>query len=265
MLGSGSSGNAMLIECDDSRILIDCGFGTRTIAQRLKTIAVDPASIEACFVTHEHTDHVRGAGSAAKRWGWQVYATPGTAKARALRETRVHRVCGGDATTLARVTVTATTTPHDARESVGFVVESRSTGARVGLFYDIGHVSAAIASACAGVDMLVLESNHDDDMLRNGPYPRWLQARIAAPTGHLSNHDSAAFARETTTRGLQHLILAHLSEKNNSPAVAMTTMRGALRKTAFRGTLTPARQDAVVGPFALGGRRAEAPLQYALF
>ncbi|HVX39060.1 MAG TPA: MBL fold metallo-hydrolase [Gemmatimonadaceae bacterium] len=264
MLGSGSSGNAILIECDGSRILIDCGFGTRTLAGRLKTIDVAPESIDACFVTHEHTDHVKGAGAAAKKWGWGVYATRGTAKARELSETAVHAIRGGETVELSRLTVTATATPHDANESVGYVVESRSTGARTGLFYDIGHVSRAIADACAGLDMLVLESNHDDDMLRNGPYPRWLQMRIACATGHLSNADSGAFARETVTPGLQHLVLAHLSENCNTPEVALANMRGAVKRTAFTGTVTAAKQDYVVGPFVLGGRKRDAPIQYSL-
>lgn len=265
MLGSGSSGNAILVECDGSRILIDCGFGTRTLAGRLEAIDVEPASIEACFVTHEHTDHVKGAGAAAKRWGWGVYATRGTAQARELSETAVHTINAGETVELTRLTVTATATPHDANESVGYVMESRSTGARTGLFYDIGHVSRAIADACQGLDMLVLESNHDDEMLRNGPYPKWLQMRIACPTGHLSNADSGAFARETATRDLQHLVLAHLSENCNTPEVALANMRGAVRRTAFKGTVTAAKQDAVVGPFALTGRKAESPVQYALF
>lgn len=265
MLGSGSSGNAILIECDGSRILIDCGFGVRTIAQRLKTIGVAPESIESCFVTHEHTDHVKGAGAAAKKWGWGVFATPGTAKARALRKTPVQLIDPGMTIEFDRMTVTSTPTPHDARQSVGFVVESRSTGARAGLFYDIGHVSRSIAEACEHLDILVLESNHDDDMLRNGPYPRWLQKRIACATGHLSNRDAGLFARDAVTRELNHLVLAHLSEQNNTERAAMQSMRSALARSRFSGTLSAAKQDSVVGPFLPGSQRAEQPLQYALF
>jgi phosphoribosyl 1,2-cyclic phosphodiesterase len=266
-LGSGSTGNAMLVECDGSRVLIDCGFGTRTLAGRLKVIGVAPESVDACVVTHEHSDHVRGAGAAAKRWGWRIYATPGTVRASggALTGARVHRFKPGESVEFARMTVASTPTPHDANQSVGFVVTSRSTGARAGLFYDIGHVSRAIADACDALDILVLESNHDDDMLRNGPYPRWLQARIACPTGHLSNHDSGVFARDVVTRHLNHLVLAHLSQHCNTPRVALTSMRGALARSRFRGTLTAAKQDAVVGPFTPGAARAEQPIQYALF
>lgn len=265
MLGSGSSGNAILVECDGSRILIDCGFGTRTLAGRLKTIGVEPVSIEGCLITHEHSDHVKGAGAAAKKWGWGVFATPGTAKARELARTPVHLFDPGMTIEFDRVRVTSTATPHDANQSVGFVVESRSTGARAGLFYDIGHVSADIAAACERLDILVLESNHDIDMLRNGPYPPWLQARIASKTGHLSNRDAGLFGRDAVTRETNHLVLAHLSDKNNTPDVALTNMRGALRRTRFKGSITAAQQDSVVGPFTPGAARAEAPIQYGLF
>jgi phosphoribosyl 1,2-cyclic phosphodiesterase len=265
MLGSGSSGNAVLIECDGSRILIDCGFGTRTLAGRLKSIGVEPESIEGCLVTHEHSDHVKGAGAAAKKWGWGVFATPGTSKAPELAETPVHLFDPGVTIEFERMTVKTAATPHDANQSVGFVVESRSTGARAGLFYDIGHVSTTIADACERLDMLVLESNHDVEMLRNGPYARWLQMRIAGRTGHLSNRDAGLFAREAVTREMNHLILAHLSENCNTAHVALENMRGALGRTRFKGTVTAAQQDSVVGPFTPGAARAEAPVQYALF
>jgi len=265
MLGSGSSGNAILVECDGSRILIDCGFGTRTLSGRLKPLGIDPRSIEGCLITHEHSDHVRGAGAAAKRWGWGVFATPGTALAPELAKTTVHTFEPGMTVEFARMTVASVPTPHDANQSVGFVVTSRSSGARAGLFYDIGHVSRAIASACECLDILVLESNHDEELLRNGPYPRWLQARIASKIGHLSNHDAGAFARTAVTRELNHLVLAHLSEQNNTPRVALSAMKGAIARTRFRGGVTAAKQDVVLGPFTPGSKRAEQPLQYALF
>lgn len=267
ILGSGSGGNAILIECDGSRMLIDCGFGTRILAARLKTIGVDPTSIDCCLVTHEHYDHVKGAGAAAKRWGWRVYATAGTAKARALVKTatQVHTFRPGATLEFQRMTVTTTAIPHDANEPVGFVVTSRSTGARAGLFYDLGHVSQAIATACKSLDILVLESNHDDAMLQNGSYPPWLKARIASRVGHLSNRAAGAFVRATITRDLSHVVLAHLSEDNNAPKVALASMRSALARTRFRGTVTVAKQDMVVGPFTPSGSRAEQPLQYSLF
>jgi phosphoribosyl 1,2-cyclic phosphodiesterase len=264
MLGSGSAGNAALVECDGARIIIDVGFGPRTLAGRLKAIGVDPRSIDACLITHEHGDHVKGAGAAARRWGWQVHATAGTARARELAETRVHTFEPGATLEFPRMHVATIATPHDANQSVGFVVTSRSTGARAALFYDIGHASDEIAATCRDVDILVLESNHDDEMLRNGPYPRWLQARIASSTGHLSNRGAGTLARASATRTMNHLVLAHLSERCNAQGVALASMRAALRGTRFRGDVTAAEQGAVVGPFVPGANRVEPPMQYAL-
>jgi len=264
MLGSGSSGNAVLLECDGSRLLIDCGFGTRTLAGRLRAIGVAPESIEGCLLTHEHNDHVKGAAAAAKRWGWGIYATPGTRLAPELAETPVHVFQPGMSMDFPRMTVSTTSTPHDANQSVGFVITSRSTGARAGLFYDIGHVSRGVAQACDKLDILVLESNHDDHLLQNGPYPRWLQRRIASRVGHLSNSAAGEFARASLGRDVRHLVLAHLSENCNTPSVAMDSMRDALKGSRFRGALTAAKQDAVVGPFVPSATRAEPPVQYAL-
>jgi len=265
MLGSGSNGNAILIECDGSRLLVDCGFGTRTLAARLRTIGVAPESIDGCLLTHEHHDHLKGAAAAARRWGWGIYATPGTARAHELRKTPVLTFEAGMTLDFPRMTVAATATSHDANDSVGFVVTGRSTGARAGLFYDLGCVTRRVAKACEFLDILVLESNHDDEMLRYGPYPPFLQARIASRVGHLSNREAARFARTAITREVNHLVLAHLSENCNTPGVALEGMRAAVGGTRFRGTITAAKQDAVVGPFVPGARRAEAPTQYSLF
>lgn len=265
MLGSGSNGNAVLVECDGSRLLIDCGFGTRTLAGRLKAIGVAPESIDGCLITHEHHDHIRGAGAAAKRWGWGIYATRGTSKARELLGASVQLFTAGMTLDFPRMRIMTTRTPHDADESVGFVVESISTGARAGLFYDMGHVTRGIARACESLDILVLESNHDDDMLAHGPYPRFLQKRIASRFGHLSNYEASDFARRSVKRGLNHIVLAHLSENCNTPSVALAAMQGAVAQTTFKGTVSAAKQDSVVGPFTPGAMRAEAPTQYSLF
>jgi phosphoribosyl 1,2-cyclic phosphodiesterase len=265
VLGSGSRGNAVLVDCDGSRMLVDCGYGTRTLASRLKAIDVKPESIDGCLITHEHTDHVSGAAAAAKRWGWSLYATAGTASAAELTGKHVNLFEPGTTIDFPCMTVTSTRIPHDATEPVGFVIESRSTGARAGLFYDIGYVTRRIAKACESLDILVIESNHDEDMLRYGPYTPALKRRIASRFGHLSNPEAGRFAREMVTRDLKHVVLAHLSEENNSPEVATTSMRGAMARTRFKGTITAAQQDAVVGPFVPNATRAEKPLQYALF
>lgn len=263
VLGTGSCGNAVLLESDGTRLLVDAGFGPRTLARRMKLAGVDAASVAACVVTHDHSDHCSGVGKAAQRWGWQVFATDGTAQAIDAEATRVTTFASGETLRVGAFEVEAVATPHDATEPVGVLVTAVSTGARAGICYDIGHVSDGVRTLCQSVDVLVLEANHDEGMLWAGPYPRWLCARIASSTGHLSNRAAASVARDSVTPQLAHLVLAHLSETNNSPALADRAVRSALRKTAFQGKLSTAHQDSVAGPFTPRGftSRSAPPLQ----
>jgi phosphoribosyl 1,2-cyclic phosphodiesterase len=261
-LGSGSSGNAILVECDDERILIDCGFGTRNIKQRLAIAGVDPRSISACLVTHEHSDHIAGVAKAAKKWQWPVFATAGTATAVELAETPVTIIAASERLQLVRMSIDIVPTPHDATESVGFVITESSAGARAAVFTDIGHVTAAVRKACSEVNVLVIESNHDDEMLRFGPYPVFLQNRIRSRVGHLSNPHAADLIGESVNPGLQHVVLAHLSQHCNTPRRALDTSSPVLRRARFKGRLTAAPQDRVVGPFVPTGG---APTQFELF
>ena len=265
VLGSGSSGNAVLVEGDGTRVLIDVGFGPRTLAARLKAACVEPASIDACFLTHDHSDHVSGVARAARRWGWAVFATSGTAESPALADVSVTSLLTDAPLRVEGLEITALATPHDANEPVGFVATAVSTGARAGICYDIGHASSNVRALCREVDILVLEANHDEGMLWAGPYPPWLCQRIAGDSGHLSNRDAAALARDSITSRTAHVVLAHLSEKNNTPEMARHAVRSALRNTAFRGKLSMATQSGVIGPFVPRGVRAESPDQYTLF
>jgi phosphoribosyl 1,2-cyclic phosphodiesterase len=262
VLGSGSSGNAVLVECDDERILIDCGFGTRTIKRRLAVAGIEPQSICACLVTHEHADHVSGVARAAAKWQWPIFATAGTATAADMIEVPVTTISPREKIQLVRMTIDVVPTPHDATESVGFVVTSRSTGARAAVFTDIGHVTTAVRKACTDVNVLVIESNHDQEMLRWSSYPPFLQRRIASRVGHLSNPDAAHLIGESVNPGLEHVVLAHLSQESNTPRIALDTTSPVLRRTRFKGRLTAAPQDVVVGPFAPSGG---APTQFELF
>jgi phosphoribosyl 1,2-cyclic phosphodiesterase len=265
VLGSGSGGNAVLLESEGTRLLVDAGFGPRTLANRLKLVGVDARSIAACIVTHDHSDHVSGAAKAALRWGWQVFATDGTASAPDLAGVVVTTFAPGDTLRIGGFEVCTVATPHDAAEPVGLLATSTRTGARAGICYDVGHASDGVRALCESVDVLVLEANHDEGMLWAGPYPPWLCRRIASNTGHLSNRAAADVAREAATPQLAHLVLAHLSEQNNTPALADRTVRSALRATAFRGKITTTRQDAVVGPFVPRGFTSRtAPEQLAL-
>jgi phosphoribosyl 1,2-cyclic phosphodiesterase len=265
MLGSGSDGNAVLVESGEERILIDVGFGPRILAGRLKAAGATPESISACFVTHEHSDHICGVRRATRKWRWPVYASPGTAASPAMMKVmNVTPFAPGTSVILNRLVVESIRTPHDAAESVGYVITESSTGVRAAIFYDIGHVSESIHAACANVDLLVIEANHDEGMLRAGPYPPWLQARIASNTGHLSNRSAGALISQRVSPTLNHVVLAHLSQQNNDPEVALATVRAALKRTRFRGTVTAAAQGGVVGPFVPRASRAEPPSQMEL-
>ncbi len=264
VLGSGSRGNAVLLECGGTRVLIDAGFPPNILALRLAKIGVAPESIEAVVLTHEHTDHVKGAAASAKRWGWAVYSTAGTlAGTPSLAGSGVNVFEAGATIALSRLEMETVRTPHDAAESVALVATCRGSGARVGVAYDLGVVTAPVRRAMRDLDVLVLEANHDDAMLQSGPYPAFVRDRIAGRFGHLSNGAAAELARESVHADLGHVVLAHLSENCNDPRIARGAVAGVLKGTRFRGAVDAAHQDRVVGPYT-PRRRAAAAVQLAL-
>ena len=265
VLGSGSSGNAVLIEAGGSRVLVDAGFSPRMLASRLSAIGVAPASIEACIVTHEHSDHVKGAVAGARKWGWSLFASAGTVEAwPELDEVRCTRVVAGESVALSRMMLTTCVTPHDAASPIGVRLMSNASGASAVVCTDIGHASDSVRALCGEADLLVLESNHDESMLWSGPYPPSVRARIASRTGHLSNRASAELARDAVHKNLAHVVLAHLSEQCNDHGLAHRVMSDALRRTRFRGTTSVAMQHGVVGPFLPKASRAVMSAQFAL-
>jgi phosphoribosyl 1,2-cyclic phosphodiesterase len=265
VLGSGSRGNSVLLECGSSRVLVDAGFSVTAMSARLAAIDVAPESIEAVFVTHEHTDHAKGAAACARQWGWAVYASAGTAAQMPdLRGASVLTVGTGATLQLGRFDVQTVATSHDAVEPLAVIATSRATGARAGVVYDLGAVTATVRDAVRDLDVLVLEANHDEGMLRSGPYPASVRARIASRSGHLSNSAAARLARECAHRHLSELVLAHVSEVCNERPLAISTVRAALDGTRFRGHIHAAPQDAAMGPFTPRLRRGTGPTQFEL-
>ncbi|MBI2796428.1 MAG: MBL fold metallo-hydrolase [Gemmatimonadetes bacterium] len=249
VLASGSKGNALVLESGGERLLVDCGLGTRTLARRLAIAGIAPQSIGALLLTHEHNDHTRGAAAAAAKWGWQVLASTGTLAAVRDLPSGCRLVLRHNATrALGAFEVTGIRVPHDAAEPMGFVVTARSGGARLGIATDLGEVPAPLLSAFERLDVLVLESNHDEGMLRAGPYPPYLKQRILARTGHLSNAACATALGSLVHARLRHVVLAHLSEVNNEPGLARRSATAALRRAGWRGVLHVAAQDAPTGP-----------------
>src|SRR2546423_5250349 len=203
VLGSGSNGNAVLVQTERSRILVDAGFSPRELKKRLSVAGVAPESIEAVVVTHEHTDHVKGAASAARKWGWTIVSTAGTRMmcpdwtgVRTILTPRKSEVTVGDFR-LETVPVS-----HDANEPIAVIVTSLGEGSRAGIVYDLGHVTETIYRALDKLNVLVIEANHDEGMLRAGPYPPSVQARIRGKFGHPSNNAAASAAMQCVHSGL---------------------------------------------------------------
>ena len=228
-LGSGSRGNALLIEVDSTRVLLDCGFGLNEATSRLARLGVTPEMLDGIIVTHEHGDHAGGVARLAGRNDLPVYLTHGTLAAiGAERQSFSETVVIDTATPFAigAIEIRPYPVPHDAREPVQFVC---SDGAAVlGVLTDVGRPTPHIARALSGADALVLECNHDLEMLMEGPYPASLKERVAGPMGHLANSAAAEFVQGIDCSRLQHVIAAHLSEKNNLPRLARAALAAAL-------------------------------------
>ncbi|MBI3792801.1 MAG: MBL fold metallo-hydrolase [Gemmatimonadetes bacterium] len=271
VLASGSTANALVIEAAGERLLVDCGLGPRTLATRLRSFGIPPESVGGVAITHEHSDHVHGLKKACAKWRWPVLTSAGTHAA--LAELGVRGSTGGGARRIVlphaqavahgAFEVMGVRIPHDAAEPMAMVVTCRSSGARVAVATDIGEVSGTVLRAFEKVDALVLESNHDMGMLVRGPYPPHLKQRIAARTGHLSNADCGAALATLAHRGLSHIVLAHLSEVNNTPEVAQASAGVALRKAGWRGKLAIAAPDGLASGFAVGSH-ADAERQLGL-
>jgi phosphoribosyl 1,2-cyclic phosphodiesterase len=228
-LGSGSEGNGLVVESGGSRLMIDCGFGVRDAAARLARLGLEPGQLDAIVVTHEHTDHVGGVAAFAAKHAIPVWLTFGTLTVVGERFAGMERIYGfdsHDAFGVGALEVRPFPVPHDAREPVQFVVGDGAV--RLGVVTDLGTSTPAVERALSGCEALVLECNHDATMLAEGSYPAALKARIAGKFGHLDNAASAALLAALDNTRLRHIVAAHLSKQNNTPAHARAALAGAL-------------------------------------
>jgi phosphoribosyl 1,2-cyclic phosphodiesterase len=228
-LGSGSEGNGLLVEAGGTRVLLDCGFGIRDTVARLARLGVAPESLEAIIVTHEHNDHIGGVAAFAERYGTAVWLTFGTLSAVAERFASLPRVCGFDSSdtfAVGGLEIRPFAVPHDAREPVQFVCSDGQW--RLGVVTDLGVSTQHVETCLSRCDALVLECNHDIDMLANGDYPLSLKQRIAGKFGHLDNVAAAGLLSRLDNSRLKHLFAAHLSRQNNRPELARAALAGAL-------------------------------------
>lgn len=256
VLGSGSRGNALVVDCGGVRIGVDAGFGIRTTAKRMRAAGLAPQSVDACVITHEHVDHAQGALAMRDKWRWTLISTAPTfgAIGAGNATARISAVEYEEPVTIGDARVTLLKVSHDAAAPSAVLIENMVTGARVGVAQDLGEIPPGLADAFAHLDILVMEANHDVGMLRAGPYPPVVQDRIISAVGHLSNTQSAEFIARVAHRGLRAIVLAHLSEQNNTPDIARAAVAHRLRGTEFRGTLVTARQDSGC---AVGSKRMD--------
>ena len=224
VLASGSKGNAIYISDGRTAILVDAGLSGVEIAKRMHSAGLSMESLKAILVSHEHSDHVRGVGVLARRHHLPVYITPATAAAAAPQLGRIDHLCYfeiGRPFLIDALAIHPFATSHDASDSSGFTIAQN--GHKIGIATDLGMATGMVKEHLKTCSLLVLEANHDPTMLIEGPYPWPLKQRIKSRNGHLSNHDSRDLLTEVKHKGLCHVILAHLSETNNTPEKALHT------------------------------------------
>ena len=231
VLASGSSGNAIYVASANTRLLIDAGLSARQIAVRLEQLGVPPESINGICVSHEHGDHVAGLRVLQKRHGIPVYANAGTLNG-IRQQPRAHEMSArvfqtGAPFEIGDITIEPFSVPHDAYEPVGFLLQTAST--RIGVVTDLGMGTSLIREKLKGCQAIVVEANHDEDLLREAPRPWALKQRIRSRQGHLSNIDAARLITECATDSLEHVYLAHLSSDCNTPDTALRTVASQLR------------------------------------
>jgi len=229
VLGSGSKGNCTYVESSAARILIDAGLSAREIERRLQQIDRSPATLDGVLISHEHSDHIHGVGVLARRYQLPVYANHATwQRAQPLvgRVDVVHEFCTGSAFTLKDLIINPFSLPHDADDPVAFRLSWRRR--TLAVVTDLGYPSQLVRERLRGCHLLLLESNHDESMLKAGPYPWPLKQRVGGKAGHLSNLQSSQLLRDVLHDELEHVILGHLSEINNRPDLARLTAQDSL-------------------------------------
>jgi len=254
-LGSGSKGNAAVLAHGGHHLMFDCGYELPVLVDRLRAAGLHPWDIDDVVLTHGHRDHVVGAAAGARAYGWRVWAALGTVwRWRALREIALHPFEPGATVDAGPWRLHTTPVPHDVDDAAAFVAEWTGSGPalRVGYATDFGRAPDALVDLLRGASAFVLESNHDEAMLRTGPYPPERQARVGGEHGHLSNRQAADVLRAVAHPGLRHVVLGHVSQHNNTPELALAVAHAALAGTGFRGEVHVAPQHAVLGPLVVG-------------
>lgn len=265
-LASGSSGNAMVVDDGESVILIDCGLSGSRLTSRLRALDLPVSKITALLLSHEHTDHIQGMNPLL-RARLPVLTMPGTARAAGVDSGLVEPLRIGAEFEIGAFSVTALGVSHDASEPVGFYL--RHPEASMTVITDLGSDDEALVEPLSHSDLIIIEANHDWDMLWRGPYPIHLKRRVASPVGHLSNDDCAALLSRALSRSAHQpaIWLAHLSETNNRPDLAVATVAQALREVvpAHRIRALPRREIALCWQSGLLDTILAKPRQLSFF
>ena len=231
-LASGSSGNCLLVRGGGTSVLVDAGISCRRIVNALRELGVEPGELAGVLITHEHADHIAGLATLTKQYRLPVYASRGTGWELCRRIAFVEEVLRpfepGEAFQAGALEAASFPTPHDAAQSVGYVLSHGEKRAAVAT--DLGHVTPEVAQAVRGADLLMCEANHDVEWLQSGPYPYPLKARILGDRGHLSNEAGAELAWTAVEGGARTVVLAHLSHENNTPRRALDVVGGLLER-----------------------------------
>lgn len=246
-LASGSSGNAALFSCGETHLLIDMGISCRRICQSLAALDLTPDDLNGVFITHEHTDHIGGLATYIKKYHTPIYCTPAVSRQLCYRLAGIEPLLRpaelGESVSFGGVDLDILPTSHDCAESAA--CHFRTAAGRVGYLTDTGYIPDKTGERLLGADILVLESNHDVDMLRAGPYPFPLKKRILGIQGHLSNVVAAEYAAASVRAGTKTLLLAHLSDENNTPRRALETVGQALMAAGLTARISAAPRDAM--------------------
>ncbi len=222
-LGSGSKGNATVVEAGDDCLLLDCGFSARELERRLAMLKLDGTRLSGILVTHEHSDHIKGVWTLSRRYQLPVYMTGGTAKvAAAPADIDLHLVTPQQRFRVGGIDVLPVAVPHDAREPVQFIFNY--AGLKLGVLTDLGHISSHVLECYQNCDGLLVEANHDLEMLADGPYPYSLKQRVAGDWGHLNNEQTADLLKAVEPHALQALVVGHISQKNNALGAVQAAM-----------------------------------------
>ena len=235
-IASGSNGNCYYLENDDDAILIDAGISTRQIVARMANLSLSMSKVRGVFISHEHTDHVRGINVLSRKYSVPVFMTQKTylKYGKIIKDSLLNFFLPGKQVSFGKIDVYPFLKSHDAAEPCSFSVSSE--GRRVAVMTDIGLQCSNVISHIQNADAVFLETNYDDNMLNAGPYPAFLKARIASDFGHLSNTQAAMIALEHASSRLKHVFLSHLSENNNTPELALYTFNSFIKK---RNDLNP--------------------------